>query len=138
MNQPSPPPLTPFQRIARSHLSHALGAFCAMGAWAFFANSGHALGEAFTAAVLQGALSACITLTLKTIIEKLAPRFVGRTALWAPPALAACLSASLLTLLHSLNGTPEILLTVALPLSIATSYAAIYNYALWKQRRARS
>lgn len=129
---------TLFRRLARSNLAHALGAFCAMGGWAFFANSGHAVAEAVTASVLQGLLSACITLTLKTVIEKLAPRFGGWAVLWAPPAMAAGLSAGLLTLLHSLAGTPELLLTIALPLVIASSYAALYNYTLWKHRRVES
>jgi len=128
--------MTPLHRLAHSNASHALGAFCAMGGWAFFANSGHAVEDAGTAAVLQGVLSACITLTLKTIIEHLAPRFAGTAALWAPPLLAACLSATLLTTLHALSGTPELLLTVALPLTVATAYAAVYNFSLWKLRRA--
>lgn len=123
-------------RIARSHAGHALGAFCAMGGWAYIANSAHRPEEALTAALLQGLLSAAITLTLKTAIEKLAPRFAAGTALWAPPLLAACLSAGLLTLLHSLAGTPEVFLTIVLPLSVATIYATVYNYTLWKQHRA--
>jgi hypothetical protein len=69
------------------------------------------------------------------MVERLAPRFHGAAALWAPPALAACVSAGLLTALHALSGTPEILATVALPLTVATSYACLYNISLWKLRR---
>jgi hypothetical protein len=122
-------------RLARSSAVHMLGAFLAMGSWALFANRAHGLAAALPAAVLQGALSACITLTLKTVVERLAPRFAGLAALCAPPLIAAGLSAALLTTLHSLAGTPEVLATVALPLIVATSYAAIYNTSLWAARR---
>jgi hypothetical protein len=122
-------------RLARSHAVHALGAFIAMGSWAFFANRAHGLPAALTAGALQGVLSAGITLSLKTTVERLAPRFHGAAALWAPPALAALVSAGLLTALHALSGTPEILATVALPLTVATSYACLYNISLWKLRR---
>ena len=122
-------------RLARSNLAHMLGAFLVMGGWALFANHAHGFAAALPAAILQGLLSAGITLTLKTVIERLAPRFAGVAALFAPPLIAAGLSAVLLTTLHHLAGTPEILATVALPLTVATSYAAIYNYSLFAMRR---
>lgn len=112
-----------------------LGAFLAMGGWALFANRAHGLNAALPAAVLQGALSAGITLTLKTVVERLAPRFGGLAALCLPPLIAAALSAALLTTLHHLAGTPEVFATVALPLAVATSYAAIYNFSLFAARR---
>jgi hypothetical protein len=122
-------------RLAKSNLAHMAGAFLAMGGWALFANRTHGLAAALPAAVLQGALSAGITLTLKTVVERLAPRFAGMAALFAPPLIAAGLSAALLTTLHRLAGTPEVLATVALPLTVAASYAAIYNTSLWAARR---
>ena len=131
--------MTPASRwlrvLARSHLAHLLGAFVVMAGWAFFANRGHALSDALAAAALQGALSAAVTLSLKTFIEKIAPRFTGSAALVLPPLLAFCIVGGVLVLLHRLNGTPEILATVALPLTAATVYAAVYNLALWKRRR---
>ncbi|WP_340116366.1 hypothetical protein [Pelagibius sp. 7325] len=121
--------------LAHSLLAHLTGAFLVMGSWAFFANRGHAFDAAVTAAALQGTISACVTLSLKTFIERIAPRFAGRAALAVPPLAAFTLVGAVLTLLHSLNGTPELLATIALPLVAATGYAAVYNFAIWKKRR---
>ena len=121
--------------LAQSHLAHLTGAFVVMGSWAFFANSGHAFDDALTAAVLQGSLSALITLTLKTFIEKVAPHLSGRKTLWIPPLAAFTVVGLGLMLLHHLSGTPEILATIALPLTAATVYAAVYNFTLWRTRR---
>lgn len=121
--------------LARSSVMHVIGAFVAMGGWSYFANSAHPMPAPLVAGLLQGTISACITFVLKTTIEYLNARFEGMAALLLPPVIAFCVSSSLLLLLHSLGGTPEILKTIALPLTVATSYAAIYNYGLWKIRK---
>lgn len=72
---------------------------------------------------------------LKRGIEALARRFSGVPALVLPPTLAALASATLLGTLHWLGGTPEIVRTIAVPLTVATSYAALYNFSLWRERR---
>ncbi|RYE81326.1 MAG: hypothetical protein EOP19_18175 [Hyphomicrobiales bacterium] len=77
-----------------------------------------------------------ITLLLKRGIEYLASRFAGLAALLAPPVIAGFVSASVLTLIHTIGGTPEIVRTIAVPLTVATSYAALYNFSLWQSRRA--
>jgi hypothetical protein len=125
---------TAFDRIARSTVTHVLFAFLAMGGWAVFANRAHPLPKAFLAGLVQGALSACLTLFLKTVIEHLSKRFSGVPALWAPPLIACTASAAALVAIHAMSGTPEILKTVALPLTVSTSYAAIYNYSLYRKR----
>jgi len=43
-------------------------------------------------------------------------------------------SATLLVTFHMLSGTPEILKTIAVPLLVSTSYAALYNYSISKGR----
>jgi len=121
--------------LARSSAMHVVGAFLAMGSWSYFANSAHPMPAPLVAGLLQGTISACITFVLKTTIETLNVRFAGTAALVLPPVIAFCVSSSLLFLLHRLGGTPEILKTIALPLTVATSYAAIYNYGLWKVRK---
>jgi len=118
------------RRLAGSSLGHMAVAFLAMGGWPLFANRDHGLPRMLTAGVVQGMLSALITLFLKSTIEWLARRFMGPTALWAPPAIAIALSATLLLAVHILAGTPEVAGTVALPLLVSTSYAALYNYSL--------
>ncbi len=126
----------PLARLMRSSIVHVGFAFLAMGSWAAFANRAHPMPAPLQAGLLQGAISATITLVLKRCIEYLASRFSGLTALLAPPVIAGLVSATLLTILHTLNGTPEIAKTIAVPLTVATSYAALYNYSLWRIRKA--
>ncbi|KRE06774.1 hypothetical protein ASE61_24120 [Bosea sp. Root670] len=126
----------PLARLMRSSIVHVGFAFLAMGGWAAFANRAHPMPAPLYAGLLQGAISATITLVLKRAIEYLASRFAGLTALLAPPVIAGLVSASLLTILHTLGGTPEIAKTIAVPLTVATSYAALYNYSLWRIRKA--
>lgn len=126
----------PVARLARSGGVHILFAFLAMGGWAVFANSAHAMPQPLIAGLVQGTLSACITLFLKRTVEHLAVRFRGIAALWLPPLVAASVSAGILSAIHALAGTPQILATIALPLSVATGYATVYNYSLWSDRKA--
>lgn len=126
----------PLARLMRSSIVHVGFAFLAMGGWAAFANRAHPMPAPLHAGLLQGAISATITLVLKRAIEYLASRFSGLLALLAPPVIAGLVSASLLTLLHTIGGTPEVAKTIAVPLTVATSYAALYNYSLWRIRKA--
>ena len=116
----------------RSSAVHMAGAFVLMGGWAALANRGHPMGARLLAGLVQGTLSAVITLGLKRMVEAMAQRLPGRAALALPPVAAFCLSAALLTTLHRLTGTPEILATIALPLTVSTAYAALYSHALWR------
>lgn len=126
----------PLARLMRSSVVHVGFAFLAMGSWAVFANRAHPMPAPLLAGLIQGMLSAGITLILKRGIEGLARRFSGLAALLAPPAIASLVSASLLTAIHTLGGTPEIARTIAVPLTVATSYAALYNLSLWRSRKA--
>ncbi|KRB62932.1 hypothetical protein ASE04_01790 [Rhizobium sp. Root708] len=121
-------------RVANSAVTHTAFAFFAMGSWALFANRAHPFPKAVTAAVIQGIISACLTLFLKTVVERLSRSFQGQTALWAPPLLACLGSSAILATIHLLSGTPEVLKTIAVPLLVSTSYATIYNYALYRKR----
>jgi LytS/YehU family sensor histidine kinase len=126
----------PLARLMRSSIVHIGFAFLAMGGWAVFANRAHPMPAPLLAGLIQGTLSALITLLLKRGIEYLASRFTGLVALLAPPVIAALVSASVLTFIHKIGGTPEIARTIAVPLTVATSYAALYNFSLWRSRRA--
>jgi len=106
----------------------------AMGGWAAFANRFHPMPSPLQAGLIQAILSAAMTLLLKRSIEALAGRLSGLTALLAPPPIAALASAGLLTTVHAIGGTPEIARTIAVPLTVSTSYAALYTYALWRNR----
>ena len=118
--------------LARNSAVHVLFAFVAMGSWAVFANRAHSMPAPLLAGMIQGGVSACITLALKRVVEALSLRLEGIGALLAPPVVTCLVSASLLTLIHTLSGTPEVLATIALPMTVATSYAALYNVSLWK------
>jgi LytS/YehU family sensor histidine kinase len=121
-------------RLARSSAVHVSFAFLAMGGWALYANRGHSTSEMLMAGLVQGVLSGCLTLFLKSVIERLSRRFSGAAALWAPPLIACIGSAALLLLVHAISATPEILRTIAVPLTVSTSYAVLYNYSISRGR----
>lgn len=121
--------------LASSTPLHLLFAFVAMGGWAWWANHDHSLARALASALLQGTLSACLTLYLKRAVEWLSRRFAGLAALFWPPLIAVAGSATLLVTLHRLAGTPALLATVAVPLLVSGSYVTLYNLALWRSRR---
>lgn len=116
--------------LLRSNLVHMAGGFVLMGGWAVFANAGHPMPAPVIAGLVQGALSAGITLVLKSVIERLLPHISGTPGLILPPLACATVSITLLFLVHRTVGTPEIAATLALPVTVATSYAALYNYRL--------
>ncbi|WP_313318546.1 hypothetical protein [Stenotrophomonas sp.] len=120
------------QAAARSSAVHMAVAFVAMGSWAAFANLAHPMPRPLIAGLVQGVLSALITLFLKRMLEALSARLPGRAGWWLPPLAAAAVSVSLLSSIHWLAGTPEILRTIIVPLSVTTLYAVLYTIALRK------
>jgi fructose-specific phosphotransferase system IIC component len=95
----------------------------------------HPMPRPVISGLVQGILSACLTLFLKSVIEALSKRFRGLAALWAPPLIACLGSTGILVTIHALSGTPEIVKTIAVPLLVSTSYAALYNYSISGGRR---
>ncbi|WP_205742537.1 hypothetical protein [Halomonas borealis] len=114
---------------------HLLFAFVAMGGWAGWANAAYPAPEPLVAGLLQGTLSAALTLYLKHAVEWLAARTRGHVALWLPPLGALAGSAGVLVGLHALAGTPALLVTVAVPLLVSGSYVTLYHLALWRSGR---
>ena len=123
-------------RPAENSLVHMGIAFLAMGGWAVFANRAHPMREPLVAGLVQGALSAGITLVLKRMVEALGRRLAGIAALVLPPLIAVALSLAILGTIHMAAGTPELLATIALPASVTALYSAGYALALWRGRRA--
>jgi hypothetical protein len=121
--------------LAQNSLVHIAVAFLAMGGWAVLANRAHPLPQPLVAGVVQGALSGAITFVLKRMIERLASGFSGIAALVLPPLIAVALSLTVLTSIHALASTPEILATIALPVSVTAIYSTVYTTALWRIRR---
>jgi len=123
------------RRLASSALVHFLLAFLAMGGWAFYANRKYPMPQPLVSGLVQGMLSALLILFLKVTIDFLARRLTAAAAFWAPPLIACLASAAILVVLHTLGGTPKIAKTIAIPLVVSTSYAAAYNYSIYRRSR---
>ncbi|WP_226781655.1 hypothetical protein [Oceaniglobus trochenteri] len=121
-----------FRKAARHPATHAGVAFLLMGGWAMIANHGHALDQRLISGAAQGAMSAAITLALKSAIEAISAGSRGLTALWAPPLACFAVSLCLLVAIHAALGTPEIAATIAVPLLTSTTYGALYSFTLWR------
>ncbi|MCP3968983.1 MAG: hypothetical protein GY717_01410 [Rhodobacteraceae bacterium] len=116
--------------LLRSNLAHGLGGLVLMGSWAAFANRAFPWPAPALAFAVQGALTAGITLLLKWAVELVVARQPTRP--WLAPMAAAAISATLLTTVHMLAGTPALWATIAVPFFVATSYAALYTWRLVK------
>ena len=136
------------EQMASSTLVHVAFGFLAMGAWAVFANRAHPLPQALLAGLVQGTISGTLTLFLKKGLERMSAMFFkarqsdegqGRNvaALFIPPVITATAIATILFTAHMLAGTPEILATIAVPFTVSTSYAILYNLRLWKAAHDR-
>jgi len=122
--------------MATSTVAHVGFGFLAMGAWAVFANRDHALGQALFSGLVQGTISGLLTLGLKKFLEWINAKLPGAGALIVPPLITAASILTILVTAHTLAGTPEIAATIAVPFTVSTSYAIIYNWGLWRRRRA--
>jgi len=125
------------ETLAQNTLVHVAFGFLAMGAWAVFANRAHPLPEALQAGLVQGLISGTLTLFLKKFLEWFNARLKGVAALIAPPLVTATAIGAILVTAHTLAGTPEILATIAVPFTVSTSYAILYNLRLWRAAHGR-
>lgn len=145
---------------ATSTVAHVAFGFLAMGGWAVFANRAHPLPDALQAGFVQGVISGSLTLVLKKALEWMNVRLSGAAfgelrqappdaslslskgserrlvALILPPVVTAATILAILVGAHTLAGTPEILATIAVPFTVSTSYACLYNWKLVRERRA--
>lgn len=124
------------QRVLKSSLVHVAFGFLLMGGWALLANRSHGLSHAWLPALVQGTLSGALTGALKKTLETLDGRLTGFLAYAVPPAVTAGTILVLLTLAHSLIGTPELVATIAFPWTVSTLYAFVYNAGLVMARRS--
>ncbi len=116
--------------LLRSSVAHGLAGFLLMGGWAAFANRAFPMPAPLLAGLVQGCLTAAITLVLKRLIEAVFAAVPMPWQVLLPPLCAAAVSFSLLTLVHSLAGTPALWLTVSVPFTVATCYAVLYTITL--------
>lgn len=122
---------------ATSTVAHVGFGFLAMGGWAVFANRNHPLADALLAGLVQGTISGLLTLVLKKFLEWLNARLRGMAALIVPPLITASSILVILVSAHWAAGTPEIAATIAVPFTVSTSYAIIYNWRLWRRAHGR-
>lgn len=136
------------EQMASNTFVHVAFGFLAMGAWAVFANRAHPLPQALLAGLVQGTISGTLTLFLKKGLERMSAMFFnarqsdegqGRdiAALFVPPLVTATAIGTILFTAHTLAGTPEILATIAVPFTVSTTYAILYNLRLWKAAHDR-
>jgi hypothetical protein len=123
------------ERLLKSSPVHIAFGFLAMGGWALFANRDHGLAGAWLPALVQGTLSGALTGVLKKTLEALDGRLTGALAWAVPPAITAGSILALLSLVHTAIGTPEVIATIAVPWSVSTLYAILYNAGLVRARR---
>lgn len=123
------------RRLAQSAAVHVGVAFLAMGGWAVYANSAHPMPKPFWAGLVQGALSGAITYVLKRSLDALRGRMARGLGWWLPPLIALGFSLCLLVAVHRLAATPEITRTISVPFTVASTYAIIYNFLMWRHDR---
>lgn len=122
-----------FRAIASLRISHILFAFVGMGSWAVWANRMHDMPAPLIAGVVQGLISASLTVVMQTLILAVLDR-TGRKPLAI--ICASLMSLGTLLVIHTLAGTPEVVLTIALPWCIGISYAVLFT--LGSARKARA
>lgn len=134
------------EQMASNTVVHVAFGFLAMGAWAVFANRDHPIEQALLAGFVQGLISGTLTLFLKKGLERMSAMFFrsrnhegGRNiaALIVPPLITATAIATILVTAHTLAGTPEVLTTIAVPFTVSTTYAILYNLRLWRAANGR-
>lgn len=123
------------QGLLKSNLVHMAVGFLLMGGWALFANRSHGLSAAWAPALVQGLLSAILTGLIKRALEAMSGRTPAGLAFILPPLVTATSVLTVLVLAHLAVGTPELLATIAVPWSVSTTYAFIYNAALVRGAR---
>jgi hypothetical protein len=124
------------QGLLKSSLVHIAFGFLLMGGWALIANRAHGLEGSWLPALVQGTISGALTGLLKKALEMMDGCMPGVWAWIAPPLATASSILVVLTVAHSVIGTPELVATIAFPWTVSTLYAIVYNAGLVRARRS--
>ncbi len=116
--------------LLQSKAVHGAGGFVLMGSWAVFANRAHEMPAPLVAGLVQGLLTATITLFLKRIIEGIFHGTSGWARMVLPPCAACLISVVVLGVIHTFAGTPALLATILVPITVSTLYAILYTITL--------
>jgi len=110
-----------------SHLFNAVSAalaFALWGGWAYWINADHGAAKQIVSALAQGTASFVITLVMVRIVARLYQVLPAPLKLPGPALITVGCTGSALVAIHAAVGTPEILKTVAAPLSVALGFCA--------------
>ncbi len=114
----------------------AFMAFILWGGWAFYVNLKDASNAGVISGLTQGTASFMITFFLVHSVTRLYHRFKHPVAkLLFPAIVTVCFTSMCLLLIHSLVGTPHILMTILPAITVAFSFCLFTSYKLHKISR---
>ena len=114
---------------------HMLVGFIVMGSWAAFTNWTYAMPAPLIAGLVQGTMSAAFTLGLRWLTEVVAARMHRKRTMSLVPVVICAVTVAILTVIHTLAGTPEILRILLVAVAITTFYSGMQTYGIWKNRK---
>ncbi len=134
-----------FAALAGHRITHMTFGFALMGAWAWFANRTHPMPAPIIAGIVQGSLSAVLTLMFKAIMDWILPLLIRLPllrvhtgigtglAIAVPTATVFLLSNAILRMAHGQAGTPEVGATIVVPIFAVSLYALVYSTIRWRR-----
>lgn len=118
-----------FGQAGRNGLIAAVFCFLLQGGWAVYANYRFGVEQSLLSGVVQGAVSCVMTFIVTIVIETM----LARLSSWPPlTRFAASVAGTVgimiatLTVIHGIAGTPDIWLTIALPVGMGSLYCTVY------------
>lgn len=117
------------KKITFKDLQFSALALLLYGSIAFFANYAYGLQEALVAAAIQGSLSFTITTFFIQLILFLLSHFRKLIA----ACMATIIVSSITVIVHLINQTPGLLMTVLPPCLLGTIFAFYYVYSVQKE-----
>ncbi|QDV19746.1 hypothetical protein Pan153_44140 [Gimesia panareensis] len=113
------------------NLISAVLAFLLWGGWAFVMNSGESVNRGLVAGLTQGTASFLITLCMVHAVTYLFHRFEKPLVKVVLPAcIVICFTGFCLVNVHTLMGTPRILVTILPALMVAFSFCMFTSWRL--------
>ena len=118
----------------------ALGAFALWGGWAYYVNQRASFHEGLVAGLAQGASSLVFTIFMIRLVGWFSARVERRAQSRAvmiilPALLTISLTGSILTMVHLLARTPNLLATIAPVIMVSLAYALLTSYKFDLPRR---
>jgi hypothetical protein len=123
----------------RDGLIASSACFFLQGGWAAYANHAYGWERSLLSGAVQGAASFGMTFLVTGMLEMCLARFAGWQPVYrllASVVLAVAGMISVLVGLHWIGGTPNILLTIALPVGMGSIYCIAYGVGrIWRDKK---